>query len=59
MKKYATSIILVGIIIILGAVLSGVLIYLKNQPPQCVLSSQLQLSSRSSRIHPSGFEFPE
>jgi len=34
MKKYAATIILVGIIIILGAVLSGVLIYLKNQPPQ-------------------------
>ena len=34
MKKYAVTIILVGIIIILGVVLSGVLIYLKNQPPQ-------------------------
>ena len=34
MKKYAATIILVGIIIILGAILSGVLIYLKNQPLQ-------------------------
>ena len=34
MKKYATTIILVGIIIVLAAVLSGVLIYLKNQPLQ-------------------------
>jgi nitrite reductase (cytochrome c-552) len=34
MKKYATTIILVGIIIVLAAILSGVLIYLKNQPPQ-------------------------
>ena len=34
MKKYATTIILVGIIIVLGALLAGVLIYLKNQPPQ-------------------------
>jgi len=34
MKKYAVSIILVGIIVILAVVLSGVLIYLKNQPPQ-------------------------
>lgn len=34
MKKYAVTIILVGIIVILAAVLSGVLIYLKNQPPQ-------------------------
>jgi len=34
MKKYATTIILVGIIIVLGVVLTGVLIYLKNQPPQ-------------------------
>jgi nitrite reductase (cytochrome c-552) len=34
MKKYALPIILVGIIILLAAVLTGVLIYLKNQPPQ-------------------------
>ncbi len=34
MKKYAVPIILVGIIIVLAAVLAGVLIYLKNQPPQ-------------------------
>ena len=34
MKKYAIPIILVGIILILGAVLTGVLVYLKNQPPQ-------------------------
>ena len=34
MKKYAVTIILVGIIVILGVVLAGVLIYLKNQPPQ-------------------------
>jgi nitrite reductase (cytochrome c-552) len=34
MKKYATTIILIGIIIVLAAVLSGVLIYLKNQPLQ-------------------------
>jgi len=34
MKKYAVSIILVGIIVVLAVVLSGVLIYLKNQPPQ-------------------------
>jgi nitrite reductase (cytochrome c-552) len=34
MKKYATTIILLGIIVVLGVVLSGVLIYLKNQPPQ-------------------------
>ena len=34
MKKYALTIILVGIIIVLGAVLSGVLLYMKNQPPQ-------------------------
>jgi nitrite reductase (cytochrome c-552) len=33
MKKY-TTIILVGIIIVLAAVLTGVLIFLKNQPPQ-------------------------
>ena len=33
MKKY-TSLILIGIIIVLAAVLTGVLIYLKNQPPQ-------------------------
>jgi nitrite reductase (cytochrome c-552) len=34
MKKFAVPIILVGIIIVLAAVLTGVLIYLKNQPPQ-------------------------
>lgn len=34
MKKYLTPIILVGIIVVLAAVLTGVLIYLKNQPPQ-------------------------
>jgi nitrite reductase (cytochrome c-552) len=34
MKKHAVTIILVGVILVLGAVLSGVLIYLKNQPPQ-------------------------
>jgi nitrite reductase (cytochrome c-552) len=34
MKKYAVPIILVGIIVVLAAVLAGVLIYLKNQPPQ-------------------------
>ena len=34
MKKYATSLVLVGIIIVLAAVLAGVLLYLKNQPPQ-------------------------
>ncbi len=34
MKKYAIPIILVGIIVVLAAVLTGVLIYLKNQPPQ-------------------------
>jgi nitrite reductase (cytochrome c-552) len=34
MKKYAVLIILVGIIVVLGAVLTGVLLYLKNQPPQ-------------------------
>ncbi|MGD0879215.1 MAG: hypothetical protein ABSA01_13860 [Anaerolineales bacterium] len=33
MKKYTISIIPVGNIIILGVILSGVLIYLKNQPP--------------------------
>ncbi len=33
MQKYST-IILVGIIVVLAAVLAGVLIYLKNQPPQ-------------------------
>ncbi len=33
MKKY-TTIILVGIIIVLAAVLTGTLIFLKNQPPQ-------------------------
>jgi hypothetical protein len=33
MKKY-TTIILVGIILVLAAMLAGVLIYLKNQPPQ-------------------------
>ncbi len=33
MKKY-TTIILVGIILVLAAVLAGVLIFLKNQPPQ-------------------------
>jgi nitrite reductase (cytochrome c-552) len=34
MKKYALPIILTGIIVVLAAVLTGVLIYLKNQPPQ-------------------------
>ena len=34
MKKYAIPLILAGIIIVLAAVLTGVLIYLKNQPPQ-------------------------
>ena len=34
MKKYAIPLILVGIIVILAAVLTGVLFYLKNQPPQ-------------------------
>lgn len=34
MKKYAVTIILVGIIVVLAAVLAGVLIFLKNQPPQ-------------------------
>ena len=34
MKKYIVPIILVGIIVVLAAVLAGVLIYLKNQPPQ-------------------------
>ena len=34
MKKYATILILVGIIVVLAAVLTGVLIFLKNQPPQ-------------------------
>ncbi len=34
MKKYAVTLILVGIIVVLAAVLAGVLIYLKNQPPQ-------------------------
>ena len=34
MKKYATTLILVGIIIVLAVVLAGTLIYLKNQPPQ-------------------------
>jgi len=34
MKKYATILILSGIIIVLAALLAGVLIYLKNQPPQ-------------------------
>jgi nitrite reductase (cytochrome c-552) len=34
MKKYAIPMILVGIIVVLAAVLTGVLIYLKNQPPQ-------------------------
>jgi nitrite reductase (cytochrome c-552) len=34
MKKYAVTIILAGIIVVLAAVLAGVLIYLKNQPPQ-------------------------
>jgi nitrite reductase (cytochrome c-552) len=33
MKRY-TNLILIGIILILAAVLSGVLIFLKNQPPQ-------------------------
>ena len=33
MKKY-TTLILVGIIVILAAVLTGTLLYLKNQPPQ-------------------------
>jgi nitrite reductase (cytochrome c-552) len=34
MKKYAVPLILVGIILLLAVVLGGVLIYLKNQPPQ-------------------------
>ena len=34
MKKYAILIILVGIIIVLATILTGVLIFLKNQPPQ-------------------------
>ncbi len=34
MKKFALPIILIGIILVLGAVLTGVLIFLKNQPPQ-------------------------
>ena len=34
MKKYAVSIIMVGIIVVLAAVLTGVLFYLRNQPPQ-------------------------
>ena len=34
MKKYATTFILVGIILVLAVVLAGVLVYLKNQPPQ-------------------------
>ena len=34
MRKYIVPIILVGIIVVLAAVLAGVLIYLKNQPPQ-------------------------
>jgi nitrite reductase (cytochrome c-552) len=34
MKKNAVSIILTGIIVLLAAVLVGVLIFLKNQPPQ-------------------------
>ncbi len=34
MKKYAILIILLGIIVVLGASLAGVLIFLKNQPPQ-------------------------
>jgi nitrite reductase (cytochrome c-552) len=34
MRKYIIPIILVGIIVVLAAVLTGVLIYLKNQPPQ-------------------------
>jgi nitrite reductase (cytochrome c-552) len=32
MKKYAITIILSGIILLLGAILAGVLIYMKNQP---------------------------
>ena len=34
MKKYATTFILLGIILVLAVVLAGVLLYLKNQPPQ-------------------------
>ena len=34
MKKYAVLIILVGIIVVLAAILTGTLFYLKNQPPQ-------------------------
>ncbi len=34
LKQYTVPIILVGIIVVLAAVLTGVLIYLKNQPPQ-------------------------
>ena len=34
MKKHAVLIILVGIIVLLAVVLAGVLIFLKNQPPQ-------------------------
>ena len=34
MRKYATTIILVGVIVVLAAVLAGVLVFLKNQPPQ-------------------------
>ena len=34
LKKYAVPIILAGIIVVLAAVLAGVLIYMKNQPPR-------------------------
>ena len=34
MRKYIVPIILAGIIVVLAAVLTGVLLYLKNQPPQ-------------------------
>ena len=33
MKKY-TTFILVGIIVLLAAVLTGVLVFMRNQPPQ-------------------------
>ena len=61
MKKQSAVYILVGIIVVLAAVLTGVLIFLRNQPPQerAVIQPIATHPAAGGRFLPVGSELPQ
>ena len=59
MKKYMT-LILVGIVVVLAAVLVGVLTFMKNQPPQeRAFQPLVEIKANGARFGMMGSEFPQ